>query len=161
MPAEFWARFHEQVNEHAQKEIWRSRMDDWSAVAQWPKGLSGIKFMSYIGAIAVDDSMPGAPAPLEKHCFKCPIDGSFYMDPGNRVYKRAFRFVWPRALPDFSNQETIGDVVEAFLGFAYIQKKYRPGWWGAEQRELLRLLELVIFNVYAHWSFFEEVSWTD
>lgn len=161
MTDEFWARFHDQVNACAHKEIWRSRMEAYSAVAEWPQGMSGIKFMSYFGAIAVDEfSLPGVP--LEKLCFKCPIDGSFYMDPGNWVYKRAFRFIWPRALPGFSNQETIGDVVEAFLGFAYIQNVYRPGWWGAEQRELVRLLELVITNVYLHWSFFvEEISWTD
>ena len=155
----FWAMFHEQVNSHAYDKIWRDRMDAHSAAAEWPPGLSGIKFWSYVGAIKVDKySMPGVP--LEKLCFKCPIDGSLYMDPGNWVYKRALLFVWPRALPGFSNQGTIGDVVEAFLGFAYMQK-YRSGWWGTEQREFIRLLELVISKVYLHWNFFEEVIWID
>jgi len=164
MKDEFWWTFHEQVNLHAYDKIWRSKMDAHCRWHGWPLDMSGIKFMSYIGAVPleyfVDEySMPGDR--LEKFCFKCPMDGSLYMDPGNWVYKRTLHFVWPRALPGFSNQKTIGDVLEAFLGFAYMQAKYKPAWRGTEQREFIRLLELVLSKVYLHWHFFEEVSWVD
>ena len=70
------------------------------------------------------------------------------------------RFAWRGALPSFSNQETVGDVLEAFLGFVYMQK-FKPGWWGTEQRELNRLLEPVISKAYLHYDFFETTNWID
>ena len=54
MKDEFWKIFHDQVNLRAYDKIWRDRMDAHSAAAEWPPGLSGIKFMSYIGAIKVE-----------------------------------------------------------------------------------------------------------
>ena len=44
------------------------------------------------------------------------------LDPGNRIYRKAFRVVWPRVLPEMENDETVGDLLEAFLALAWMYR---------------------------------------
>jgi len=47
-----------------------------------------------------------------------PRTGQGYFDPGNAVYKQAVQYACPQFLEEtgMSNEETIGDVIEALLG---------------------------------------------
>ena len=48
--------------------------------------------------------------------------GERFLDPSNCVYHAAFKEVWPSADVG-TDQETVGDLVEAFLGWAWVLRK--------------------------------------
>lgn len=138
----FWRTFHKNCHEFAHE--WncpRTRLAITMYCKQhdWPETLTGLKFLSYFGAIRCKDRV----APH----FTCPFTKVGYFDPTNEVYFQAFRKVWPGAVREMS-KKTIGDLVEALLGFAWIQQNYYPRFWDYRPRRLVHCLEEVVFFMY-------------
>ena len=80
--------------------------------------------------------------------------GQAYFDPTNAVYSYVLAIVWPGSLPAISNVATIGDVLEAFLGFGWFMDhphnihKKRYG----SQAKICDGLGKVISWVDDHWD---------
>jgi len=75
------------------------------------------------------------------------LDERNYFDPGNLVYSFAFRLLWNDVWQKYGwNSETIGDIIEAILGFHYQQvlqnREHVPA------RSLSRLFDDLTYNVY-------------
>ena len=71
-----------------------------------------LKLVSYFGAVRVPANYP------QKDLWFDETRSEWAMDPGNWIYKNVFRLAWPR-VTFVSNEETIGDLVEAMLGLAW------------------------------------------
>jgi hypothetical protein len=62
---------------------------------------------------------------------RCPVDyvsseGLRFFDPGNYVYALAFDMLWPKLTAEYNwNNETKGDIMEAFMGLAFEKNKAR------------------------------------
>ena len=78
------------------------------------------KFLSYFGAVRIPKTSHGR-LKSERH-WVCPTTGTAYMDPTNAIYAMVFKLCWPDTLEELymSNKETIGDLVEALLGWFYL-----------------------------------------
>ena len=76
------------------------------------------KHVSYYGAVRIPCALY---AQLDAH-WTCERTGTRYMDCGNWVYAKVFRLCWPNALHslNISNNETIGDLFEALLGWYFL-----------------------------------------
>ena len=67
------------------------------------------KEMSHKGALR---TKPGE----ARHCL---ADGEWYWDPGNTYYSRAFRIAFPNVAKYITNEEKLGDILEALLGKSF------------------------------------------
>ena len=67
--------------------------------------------MSHFGAVKAHEDI------RDYHVYDS--SGQAYYDPGNDVYSWVLANVWPGSLPDLTNIEKRGDVVEALLGFCW------------------------------------------
>ena len=72
------------------------------------------KLVPYDGSIRVPDDFPDKLVTWFDPCLK-----ERSLDPGNLIYQKAFRRVWPNVLPHVQNEETVGDLVEALLAIAW------------------------------------------
>ena len=76
---------------------------------------SFLKHASYNGAIHAPNDFP------DNHiAFIDKKSGDRFVDPTNRVYCDVFKTVWPN-VTFMSNEETVGDLVEAILGLAWVK----------------------------------------
>ena len=74
-----------------------------------------------------------------------------HLEPGNQVYRNAFRAAWPRVLPEITNVESVGDLLEAFLAVAWMNR-----WNGVMLPDLcLDFVEMLERLVYAEFCFAE------
>ena len=111
----FWEWTHErlcEINlEHRQALIWINR----SMGLKDSKSFR--KILSYAGSIRVPDDFPDKLVTWKDEKLK-----ERQLEPGNGVYRKAFRAAWPRVLPDITNNETVGDMLEAFLALAWMYR---------------------------------------
>ena len=142
VPPDFWFTFRWRCLHHARDPANHVRITAECALQGWSTNMSGIKFLSYYGGVSCRGEIPP--------CYICPHTGSEFFDPTNRVYNALFRLVWPTSVPNITNDETVGDLIEALLGFAYIQRVQYPAWWGSAQRAVVETLDFVIFEMYKH-----------
>ena len=81
------------------------------------------KILSHYGAVRVD----GIFRNLVEDNLAAWLDpcGTAYMDVGNDLYTRMFERTWPCAMMSLglSNHETIGDCIEAILGFGRLHRR--------------------------------------
>lgn len=109
---------------------------------------SFLKHVSYVGAIRVPDAFPD-----KEISWRDPDTGERYLDPGNAVYCAAFRSVWDQVIPE-RNQKTIGDLIEAMLGWAWT-KRVRHGELDSPLCEaFLKWLETLILVQYTLWEWY-------
>ena len=154
----FWLKFHDDVNQigfqeknyqyilqHVEDTL--RRHPEWN----WQTRPSPLKWLSYHGAVLTH----GQVAP----CFTSTegeLKGERYFEPGNATYKHVLRMLWPSALPGYEKRETIGDVIEAFLGYAYLMREGRVPFqtrpWGPFQIQIIADLHFVLLYVFVHWD---------
>ena len=115
--------------------FWDLTLAHWSAAAAHPDmsrlrkfvecscSKSYRKILSHYGAVRVD----GVFRNLVEDNLVAWLDpcGTAYMDVGNDIYTRMFERTWPGAIMSLglSNHETIGDCIEAILGFAWLHRR--------------------------------------
>ena len=110
------------------------------------KNLTFKKWLSYHGAVR-------ALAPLKhlfvdhKWAYICEHTGERYFDPTNAVYRSVLMECWPQAMSNLglSNPETIGDLAEALLGFAWLRTKGRQQQLGPIAEDVIEQLEIACF----------------
>lgn len=154
LPTAFWQKFHSNVMHYGYGErvysnikehvsVTMARHPEWS----WQLTPSPLKWLSYHGAVKTHHG-----GGVVDSCWSCEFTGEKFFEPGNETYAYVLRMLWPRALPDFHNRETIGDVFEAFLGYGYLMDLAKPDRWTSYQRGIIADLDFVLWFVYVHWS---------
>ena len=119
----------------APNRFWDLTLARWSAAAARPdmsrlraimecsRTKSYKKILSHYGAVRVDRLYRR----LVEDNFAAWLDddGTAYMDVGNDIYTRMFERTWPGAMMSLglSNPETIGDCIEAILGFGWLHRR--------------------------------------
>ena len=150
----FWDKFHEHVCWYGQTD--RVQILTRELIAHWPEAATSggaLKSMSKFGAVKAHQGVPWSKA--------YDSSGQAYFDPGNMTYAYVLMQLWDNnALRsrNISHQETLGDVVEALLGFGWFL--YHPenvcnGRNRTEQElsyELIQALHEVIAYTYDHWD---------
>ena len=149
LPVGFWVRFHGNTGWYGQEERNRSLIKRLKQM--WPDyntGAGAMKFMSYFGAVKAHSGIPGSLIQAWDSTQQA------YFDPGNEVYSYILDKVWPGCLPGMTNRGTLGDVLEAFLGFGWFM-----GHPDNMQSHLCRYqlqvyddLHKVIAWLYDHWE---------
>ena len=123
IPWQFWDKFDEAAKTYGKLPRTRELMLSCSkADPNWPEKPTGIKFLSYFGAVRWSWHFPVQSARPD---YICPVTGEWYSDAGHWVYATMIRFVWPECLAG-RNEASLEDVVEAFLGFAYLKLTFYP-----------------------------------
>lgn len=123
------------------------------SIGQGP-GTSLLKHFSYNGAIEIPDTVPDHYI-HNTWDFTDPSGRTRrYLDPQNSRYAAVFRWIWPRSLPDLSNFETIGDVVEAFFGYHWTLKYEREVEFTCLIEDFVSLLTMALFSYWALETYF-------
>ena len=76
------------------------------------------KILSWAGSIRLPTDFPDALVTWTDETLK-----ERHLEPGNQVYRNAFRAAWPRVLPEITNVESVGDLMEAFLAVAWMYRR--------------------------------------
>ena len=157
IPVSFWDTFHDNVTYHAQSEksraLFKIIQSAWASQVPQAPGISGLKLMSHFGAVRAHEFIEGEVYDRS---------GDAYFDATNKVYTYVLQSVWPGTLKWMRNPETIGDVMEAFLGLCWLHchpdshkilkvKRFT----GSQLLLALRLrqnVEQVILWIYDHWE---------
>ena len=153
MPSNCWGLFHERVCLYSHTEFVENLMR--ALITHWPDAQTSqgpLKVMIKFGA---------AKAHQYVGCYHRAygISGQAYFDPMNKTYAYVLKRVWEgKALVSrgITNTETMGDVVEALLGFAWFL--YHPENIYAERNrmeaelcyEMIEALHEVIAYTYDH-----------
>jgi hypothetical protein len=149
LPVGFWVRFHGNTGWYGQEERNRSLIKRLKQM--WPDyntGAGAMKFMSYFGAVKAHSGIPGSLIQAWDSTRQA------YFDPGNEVYSYILDKVWPGCLPGMTNRGTLGDVLEAFLGFGWFMghpDNMQPHMCHY-QLQVYDDLHKVIAWLYDHWE---------
>ena len=137
VPDQFWLKVvqrFESANTDARMALVHSRTPPEYG---W---LSYKKFLSHHGALRLrpQEVPPGLQPP--------PLNEWGMYDPGNWVYKEVFFACWPLAAQElgYSNEGTVGDLVEALLGWVWFQGHVLP----APAMRVVEALERACLAVY-------------
>ena len=103
---------------------------------------SFLKHASYNGAIHVPNDCPD-----NLVSFIDKKSGDRFVDPGNWVYCDVFKKVWPN-VTFISNEETVGDLVEAILGLAWV-KNDRGQTLSPEAEDFVNMLEQACLSEFS------------
>ena len=57
--------------------------------------------------------------------------------------------IWPAALPNITNEETMGDVLEAFLGYHWPLTYERMVTFPDIIKDIVEMLTMAVFNFWA------------
>lgn len=112
VPAAFWTKFKDYFDQINIDK--RAELVEINRKLHYKDSKSFGKHGSYSGGVKVPEEFPRG-----RESFVCPYTGDRYLDVTNAVYTEVFRLAWPTALPGFTNKETVGDVLEALLGYWY------------------------------------------
>ena len=105
------------------------------------------KILSYYGAVRVREAYVGL---IEPHWIAhMDPDGTKYLDPTNVIYLRVFEWAWPDALRllGMSNEETVGDVMEALLGHSWFRRQENR-YVTAKAETILSYIEDAVFATW-------------
>ena len=124
-----------------------------------PVGSSALKLMSRFGAVKAHRGVPA--------CNVVAYDrtGLGYFDAGNKCYKWVVMQCWPEAFSTLgiSNEVTIGDCVEALLGFRWFlehpENAVKDIQRNDEVLEVMNALDQVIAYVSDHWDQRDNLPW--
>lgn len=155
IPAGFWSLLHEHVSEYCClernrdmqyliKRLWLMsiQVDD----EEWTMKAHGIKLLSHFGAI------PAHRGITDYEVYDS--SGQAYHDATNEVYTEVLHRLWPGCLPGLSNVETIGDVMEAFLGICWFMghPENERRHLFREQLEVVKRVNKVVSFIHGNWG---------
>ena len=103
---------------------------------------SFLKHTSYNGAIHVPNDFPD-----NLITFIDKKTGERFFDPGNPLYCDVFKAVWPN-VTFMSNPGTVGDLIEAMLGLAWI-KNDRGQTLSQEAEDFVQMVEQACLSEYS------------
>jgi len=156
LPVKFWVRFHDNIVWYGQEACNRRVIKHLKQM--WPDyntGADAKKFMSYFGAVNAHAGLPGSLIQAWDRT------GRAYFDPGNEVYSFVLHKVWPGCLPGMTNRGTLGDVLEAFLGFGWFMGHPENSYKDMchYQLQVYDDLHKVIAYLYDHWEDRMALNW--
>ena len=140
IPESFWEKAHAEfcnIN-----MLNRAKMVDYNRRLGLKDEKSFLKHASYNGAIQVPADFPD----YLIH-FIDKKTGHRFCDPCNSVYCDVFKKVWPN-VTWMSNAETVGDLVEAILGLAWV-KNDRGETLSLELQDFVKIVEQACLSEYA------------
>ena len=156
-PAECWDLFHKNVCHTSMFEHNRLMLGSMAMHWQCSSGASALKLMSYFGAIKAHQGIRAC------HVFAYDRRGLGFFDAGNACYTWVVMKVWPLAFSEsgISNEEKVGDVVEAFLGFRWFFEHPDNVAISSNDKPLkiINALDQVIAYVYDNWDQRESLDW--
>ena len=112
----FWAKTHAHLSELNKKH--RDELIELNESMGNSKGKSFKKILSWAGSIRLPTDFPDALVTWTDETLK-----ERHLEPGSQVYRNAFRAAWPRVLPEITNVESVGDLMEAFLAVAWMYRR--------------------------------------
>ena len=142
----FWAKFHAHLSEFNKKH--RDELIELNESMGNKKGKSFKKILSWAGSIRLPADFPEALVTWTDETLE-----ERHLEPGNQVYWNAFRAAWPMVLPEITNVESVGDLMEAFLAVAWMNR-----WNGVMLPDLcldfVEMLERLVYAEFclAEWS---------
>ena len=142
MDVEFWEKAENMWNDQNQK--YRTELEEVNAALGFKRKKNGMKHFSYWGAVKVDDwamkwSSPGYAG---------------YADIGNNLYASVFKKLWGKSHISKYSDATIGDHVEALLGW-FIYMSSRPGFEFEERvHDIIDMLNQALFSAWVLGTFF-------
>ena len=101
-----------------------------------------VKHMSYNGAIRVPKDYPNFWI-----AYTDQESGDRYIDPGNGIYSVVFKNCWPK-VSFISNEETVGDLMEAMLGLAWI-KNHQGQTLSPEAEDFVNMIEQACLSEFS------------
>ena len=151
IPSCFWNLFIEHVRR--QDELHRDRIAAHNIRHNMSASKSLMKWMSYDGAVRVWHDLPG------DFDLWVDIDGKRYLDCGNHLFALVMVRTCPSLGTHYFNDETIGDVLEAFFGYAWrVRRGARPH--GEFITTFVRQLELLCFAAWALGHYYDTSQWS-
>ena len=112
----FWAKTHAHLSELNKKH--RDELIELNESMGNSKGKSFKKILSWAGSIRLPADFPEALVTWTDETLE-----ERHLEPGNQVYWNAFRAAWPMVLPEITNVESVGDLLEAFLAVAWMYRR--------------------------------------
>ena len=140
----FWLRFRALLDAGDWQH--RAQLEVTNAFAGFQPNKSLLKNLSHLGAVRVPQG-----ASLGRGHLLFEDEVHLYLDPTNAVYKKVWVAAWPEG-PDLlgiSAEETIGDLVEAFLGFHWHRVIMGRKAISGLPNYFVQVLEAALF-----WSYF-------
>ena len=122
IPARFWQFLHERIVSFAQDRKNIIMLERVKAVCQdVPPNAKGLKLLSHFGAVKAHSGIH------RSFVQKYGTSRQGYFDPGNAVYTAVLKKLWPDCAlwRWMTNQATIGDLLEAFLGLCWCMEQKR------------------------------------
>ena len=141
---QFWLRFRDLLDDGNQQH--REQLEVTNSINGFHRNKTLLKNLSHLGAVRIPQG-----ATLVRGHLLFEDEVHTYLDPGNAVYKKVWVAAWPEGpeLLGISNPETIGDLVEAFLGYHWhrviMGRMFIPGL----SIDMVQELESALF-----WSYF-------
>ena len=140
IPESFWAKAHAEFGNI--NMLNRARLREYNHRLGLKAQKSFLKHASYNGAIQVPPDFPD-----DLIAFIDTKTNLRFCDPCNSVYRDVFLSVWPNVMW-MSNKETVGDLVEAILGLAWI-KNDRGETLSLEAEDFVKMVEQACLSEYA------------
>ena len=138
VPWQFWMRVHDFFVENNQHE----KMIQARKELNLSNKTSYRKALSYHGACRAPPQWADE-LDASAH-YRCPYTQQAYFDPSNAVYKAVFMNCWPEACENLgmSNKATLGDMMEALLGWVYLNTQGRPATMGVYVNKVVEMIEM-------------------
>ena len=144
IPAVFWEAWHSRINASGHTEQGKVVMSRYCYENGLARPHNAIQWLSWHGAIRVKANSSLPPA------YYCQETHLHYADPTNKVHGHFFRLAWGHTVFANANDVTIGNLIEAFLGYMWFMKVFYPR--RAENHSSLQqavgAIEIVIENIY-------------
>ena len=132
-PPDFLDTYSWMMTEITQRN--KKRLNWWCRSLGYREGKSFLKVSSHFGAMDLPTWWTGTD--LLYHCLIC---DSWFVDPGNLVYKDFAKQAWPLSQSSHGKQEMVGDLVESLLSWRW---RLRCGVIPNFPRLSVQVLELV------------------
>ena len=139
IPPDFWLNVHKEFCDIDARH--RAEMVAINRSLHLKEKKSFMKHMSYCGAVRVPDDFPN-----EFVSYTDEKTGQRFIDPMNSLYCDVFKAVWPN-VTFISNPETVGDLIEAILGWAWVMKDLGIAL-GPEGEDFVQFLEQACLSEY-------------
>jgi len=150
IPHRFWTHFIDLVQ--SLNEQHRESIAAYNVRHGLKAKKSLMKLMSYWGAVrAWKDARLTDPSWVD-------VDGTVYWDCSNFIYAEVMLRTWPSLRDLYYNDGSIGDVLEAFLGYAWRCRR-RDLPQSSFQQRFVEQVELLSFAVWALQHFYHSTTW--
>ena len=147
---QFWLWFKDLLEDGNTKH--RVQLEAANTFVGFSGSKSLLKNLSHLGAIRIPPGAKLIHGGSSNHLlFVDNVTSNTYLDPGNSLYKKVWVASWPegQAMLGISNENTIGDLVEAFFGYHWFSVIAGPNTLSGLAKEFVEHLERTCF-----WSYF-------